>query len=94
MISRKPIRFKCTTGKPGRYPKGMDPQSMAVQIAHDVWRWYMPEVTVGPAVEPLLREWAAFVRRCYQAAGEHGRKSFVIESKIGPDNLPLIRIVG
>lgn len=93
MIVRKPIRFSCTTGNPGNYPPGMDPESMSVQIAHDVWRWYMPEIPVGPGAEPLIRNWANFVLHVYRMAGDHGRPKFVIETIIGADNLPLMRVI-
>lgn len=93
MIHRKALRFSCVTGKPGHYPKGMDPESMSVQIAHDVWRWYMPDITAGAHAEPLIRNWANWTLHCYRMAGDHGRPKFVIETVIGPDNLPLMRVV-
>lgn len=93
MLDRKPLILLCTTGVPGKYPPGMDPPSMAVQIGNEVWRWYLPEIPPSPAAEPLIRNWANFALRVYQAAGEHGRKRFAIKVVIGPDNLPFMQVV-
>lgn len=67
---------------------------MAVQIAHDVWRWYAPEIAVTPAAEPMLRAWADFVVRVYRAAGAHGRKTFKLRATVDrATNRPLIQVV-
>lgn len=87
------MMIRCDTGGP-KYPPGFDPPSMAVQLAHKIWDWYMPEHAVGPHAEPLLRNWANWLQHRYRHAADGGRKKFTVMVTIGPDSLPFMQVVG
>ena len=78
-MERKPIKFRCDISPTGHYMKGLDPPSLAVQIAHEIWRWDNPGLIIDPRAEPAIRAMANIIVRMYEDNFYKGWRNFYIK---------------